>query len=100
MKFYRIIGHVYRSTYSFSVILFLFSLTVSFICRHTRPGSLKVLVYEGVKTTPSSSKRVTKAGELLTADIVLTTYDVLKEDLFHDTDRHEGDRHLMRYQKR
>ncbi|PWA98308.1 Helicase, C-terminal [Artemisia annua] len=70
------------------------------ITRHTRPGSLKVLVYEGVKTTPSSSKRVTKAGELLTADIVLTTYDVLKEDLFHDTDRHEGDRHLMRYQKR
>ncbi|GKD90062.1 mRNA-capping enzyme-like protein isoform X2, partial [Tanacetum coccineum] len=63
---------------------------------HTRPGSLKVLVYEGVKTTPSSSKSVTKIGELLAADIVLTTYDVLKEDLFHDTDRHEGDRHLMR----
>ncbi|GJV92798.1 E3 ubiquitin protein ligase SHPRH [Tanacetum coccineum] len=66
------------------------------ITRHTRPGSLKVLVYEGVKTTPSSSKSVTKIGELLAADIVLTTYDVLKEDLFHDTDRHEGDRHLMR----
>ncbi|KAK9061003.1 hypothetical protein SSX86_018183 [Deinandra increscens subsp. villosa] len=70
------------------------------ITRHTRPGSLKVLVYEGVKTTSFSSKPVPKIGELITADIVLTTYDVLREDLSHDTDRHEGDRRLMRYQKK
>ncbi|XP_071734356.1 uncharacterized protein [Rutidosis leptorrhynchoides] len=70
------------------------------ITRHTRPGSLKVLVYEGVKTISSSSKNVTKIGDLLSADIVLTTYDVLKEDLSHDTDRHEGDRRLMRHRKR
>ncbi|KAK1409267.1 hypothetical protein QVD17_35793 [Tagetes erecta] len=70
------------------------------ITRHTRPGSLKVFVYEGVKTTSFSSKPVPKIGELITADIVLTTYDVLREDLSHDTDRHEGDRRLMRYQKR
>nr|XP_043631781.1 E3 ubiquitin-protein ligase SHPRH [Erigeron canadensis] len=70
------------------------------ITRHTSPGSLKVHVYEGVRTTPSSSKPVTNIDELLSADIVLTTYDVLKEDLSHDADRHEGDRHLMRYQKR
>lgn len=38
--------------------------------------------------------------ELLSADIVLTTYDVLKEDLSHDADRHEGDRRMMRFQKR
>ncbi|XP_030929700.1 E3 ubiquitin-protein ligase SHPRH-like isoform X2 [Quercus lobata] len=39
-------------------------------------------------------------SELVGADIVLTTYDVLKEDLSHDSDRHEGDRCLMRFQKR
>lgn len=39
-------------------------------------------------------------GEFLSADVVLTTYDVLKEDLSHDSDRHEGDRRLMRFQKR
>ncbi|XP_076948485.1 uncharacterized protein LOC143620741 [Bidens hawaiensis] len=70
------------------------------ITRHTRPGSLKVIVYEGVKTTTFTSKPVPKIGELITADIVLTTYDVLKEDLSHDNDRHEGDRRLMRYQKK
>ncbi|GKC20666.1 hypothetical protein Tco_1022816 [Tanacetum coccineum] len=79
---------------------------------HTRLGSLKVLVYEGVKMTPSYSKPITKIGELLivltsydvlkvlTADIVLTTYDVLREDLNHDNDRHEVYHHLMRYPKR
>ncbi|KAF5771200.1 putative DNA helicase chromatin regulator PHD family [Helianthus annuus] len=70
------------------------------ITRHTRPGSLKVYVYEGVKTTTFSSKPVPKIGELITADIVLTTYDVLREDLSHDTDRHVGDRRPLRYQKR
>ncbi|KAI7754441.1 hypothetical protein M8C21_029642, partial [Ambrosia artemisiifolia] len=59
----------------------------SFLCSHTRPGSLKVLVYEGVKTTTFSSKHVPKIGELITADIVLTRYDVLREDISHDTDR-------------
>ena len=39
-------------------------------------------------------------NELLSSDIVLTTYDVLKEDLSHDSDRHEGDRRCMRFQKR
>lgn len=39
-------------------------------------------------------------GELISSDIVLTTYDVLKEDLSHDSDRHEGDRRFLRFQKR
>lgn len=39
-------------------------------------------------------------SDLASADIVLTTYDVLKEDLSHDSDRHVGDRHFLRFQKR
>ncbi|KAM7494701.1 hypothetical protein LguiB_029310 [Lonicera macranthoides] len=68
------------------------------IIRHTNPGSLKTYIYEGVRNTSDTS--VMDIGELLSADIVLTTYDVLKEDLFHDSDRHEGDRRLMRFHKR
>jgi E3 ubiquitin-protein ligase SHPRH len=39
-------------------------------------------------------------GQLVNSDIVLTTYDVLKEDLLHDSDRREGDRLILRFQKR
>lgn len=67
---------------------------------HTRQGSLKTFVYEGVRDTSLSNESVIDIGELVNADIVLTTYDVLKEDLSHDSDRHEGDRRFMRFQKR
>lgn len=67
---------------------------------HTRPGSLKTCVYEGVRNSSLSDTSVTDISELVCADIVLTTYDVLKEDLSHDSDRHEGDRRFMRFQKR
>ncbi|KAJ6297117.1 hypothetical protein OIU78_022778 [Salix suchowensis] len=70
------------------------------ITRHTRPGSLKTYVYEGVRDTSLSNTFVADIGQLVNADIVLTTYDVLKEDLSHDSDRHEGDRHILRFQKR
>ncbi|KAJ6697013.1 hypothetical protein OIU85_003381 [Salix viminalis] len=70
------------------------------ITRHTRPGSLKTCVYEGVRDTSLSNTFVADIGQLVNADIVLTTYDVLKEDLSHDSDRHEGDRHTLRFQKR
>ncbi|KAG0481686.1 hypothetical protein HPP92_012544 [Vanilla planifolia] len=70
------------------------------ITRHTRPGSLKTCIYEGARniTTPTALKST--MSELTTADIVLTTYDILKEDLSHDSDRHDGDRHFLRFQKR
>lgn len=70
------------------------------ITRHARPGSLKTYVYEGVRDTSLSNTFVVDIGQLVNADIVLTTYDVLKEDLSHDSDRHEGDRHILRFQKR
>ncbi|KAL9249583.1 E3 ubiquitin-protein ligase SHPRH-like protein [Drosera capensis] len=69
------------------------------IIRHTKPGSLRTFVYEGVRDTSLRSSG-DNLSELVDADIVLTTYDNLKEDLSHDFDRHEGDRRLMRYEKR
>ncbi|KAI3720920.1 hypothetical protein L2E82_31919 [Cichorium intybus] len=66
------------------------------ITRHTNPGSLKILVYEGVKVDTTS----VNIHELISADIVLTTYDVLKQDLCHDSERNIGDRRLLRYQKK
>ncbi|KAG8079306.1 hypothetical protein GUJ93_ZPchr0007g5579 [Zizania palustris] len=70
------------------------------IARHTRSGSLKVCIYEGARNLDSAYTQKIDMGEIITSDIVLTTYDVLKEDLSHDSDRHNGDRHFLRYQKR
>ncbi|CAN8317715.1 unnamed protein product [Cochlearia groenlandica] len=70
------------------------------ITRHTRLGSLVTYIYEGVRNASLSEEPTIDITELLNADIVLTTYDVLKEDLTHDCDRHDGDRHCLRFQKR
>ncbi|KAJ0259432.1 RING-finger [Hirschfeldia incana] len=70
------------------------------ITRHTRLGSLVTCIYEGVRNVSLSEEPMVDITELLNADIVLTTYDVLKEDLTHDGDRHDGDRHCLRFQKR
>lgn len=70
------------------------------ILRHTNPGSLRTCVYEGVRDISLSNSSPVDVDELASADVVLTTYDVLKEDLSHDSERHEGDRRLMRYEKR
>ncbi|KAM7270916.1 hypothetical protein ACFE04_030130 [Oxalis oulophora] len=69
------------------------------ILRHTRPGSLKTYIYDGVSSNRSDTS-VADINEVVSADIVLTTYDVLRHDLSHDSDRHERDRRLLRYQKR
>ncbi|GMH27024.1 hypothetical protein Nepgr_028867 [Nepenthes gracilis] len=70
------------------------------IIRHTNPGSLRTCIYEGVGNAYLTNSSPVDISELVNADIVLTSYDVLKEDLSHDCDRHEGDRRLMRYEKR
>ncbi|XP_026388746.1 E3 ubiquitin-protein ligase SHPRH-like [Papaver somniferum] len=70
------------------------------IIRHIEPGSLKICIYEGVRNASLSATSTMDICELINADIVLTTYDVLKGDLSHDGDRHEGDRRLMRFKKR
>ncbi|XVF81925.1 hypothetical protein PTKIN_Ptkin16aG0001600 [Pterospermum kingtungense] len=70
------------------------------IIRHTRSGSLKICIYEGVRNPSLSNTTRVDISELVCADIVLATYDVLKEDLSHDSDRHEGDRRFLRFQKR
>ncbi|KAL3565472.1 hypothetical protein D5086_033518 [Populus alba] len=68
----------------------------TFLCsKHTRPGSLRTYVYEGVRDTSLPNTFVVDIGQLVNADIVLTTYDVLKEDLSHDSGRH-----ILRFQKR
>lgn len=67
---------------------------------HTHPGSMKLLVYEGVRDTSLLGTLSAQINDLINSDIVLTSYDVLKEDLSHDSDRHEGDRRFMRFQKR
>lgn len=69
------------------------------LCRHTRAGAVKVVVYEGVQRSANPSRTdadadVTSAGgvapavvgahDLAKADVVLTTYDALRADLAHE----------------
>lgn len=77
------------------------SLLIAYLsCSHTRPGSLRICIYEGVREVSLLNSSAMDINELVSADIVLTTYDVLRDDLSHDSERHEGDRRLMRYGKR
>lgn len=94
--------------------------------RHAKPGAVRVLVYEGQPRDaggPNAGKRRTKASfqtdtfqtdkglsnasdgvvsaaDLAAADVVLTTYDVLRGDLHHDPLGDVGSRasrHVKRY---
>lgn len=66
------------------------------IIRHTRPGSLKICIYEGARNIPNSVMLRNVTKDLENADIVLATYDVLKEDLSHDSDQNGR---VMRFKK-
>ena len=70
-------------------------IAVFFNSRHTRAGSLKVCIYEGARNLDLATIQKIDMTDISTADVVLTTYDVLKEDLSHD-----GDRRFLRFQKR
>ena len=61
---------------------------------------MNIRIYEGARNLDSASNLRNDLTEISTADVVLTTYDVLKEDLSHDSDRHDGDRRFLRFQKR
>eukprot|EP00850_Spirogloea_muscicola_P012812 SM000084S23148 [mRNA] locus=s84:552074:559947:+ [translate_table: standard] len=62
------------------------------ICRHTRPGALRVVTYAGMRAAASASAArnrqtagaASMAAELASADMVLATYDTLLVDLSHD----------------
>lgn len=67
--------------------------------KHVFPGSLKVIKYLG-QEQPWSSKEsaVVSPQDLAVADVVLTTYDVLRQDLYRNPDRTGG--RSLRYEKR
>ena len=63
------------------------------ISRHVQPGAVKIMVYEGQpqpKPNRPQPKLVT-AADLAACDIVLTTYDVLRSDLYHEPDQKKDD---------
>jgi E3 ubiquitin-protein ligase SHPRH len=83
--------------------------------RHVRAGALRVVVYEGVQKgarivadfehaigiSEAWTKKVVGAHDLATADLVLTTYDTLRGDLFHiPSDAHANERFSFRQTKR
>ncbi|KAL2642434.1 hypothetical protein R1flu_010021 [Riccia fluitans] len=83
------------------------------IQRHTVPGSIRVMVYEGagkgarLVRSPldtdhamSSKPEMIAAHDLAAADIVLTTYDTLRTDLSHEPDKTKVVKRSMRYFKR
>ena len=71
------------------------------ILRHIQPGALKLVLYEGQPQPGAGGGggRVVTAAQLAGADIVLTTYDVLRRDIHHCPDGATAARGL-RYRKK
>lgn len=70
--------------------------------RHTHQGALKVVVYEGQDPNAGVSKGPTgifTAHQLAATDVVLTTYDVLRKDLHHQSDPLEQQRSFRSIRK-
>ncbi|KAH9134351.1 hypothetical protein AeRB84_019804 [Aphanomyces euteiches] len=60
------------------------------ILRHTKPESLSILTYSGIKALrqrlknqPSREWIYCRADKLCEFDVILTTYEALKDDLYH-----------------
>ncbi|KAK9861981.1 hypothetical protein WJX84_009317 [Apatococcus fuscideae] len=74
------------------------------IARHTRPGAFKLAIYEGqeAKLTVQQAQQagvlrgIVSAVDLAAADIVLTTYDVLRKDVHRQADPRQSERLLRR----
>ena len=67
--------------------------------KHVVEGALKVVTYFGQEQPKShASSRVVTPEDLADADIVLTTYDVLRHDLYRNPTRSAG--RSLRYEKR
>ncbi|OQS02850.1 hypothetical protein THRCLA_04813 [Thraustotheca clavata] len=76
------------------------------IIRHTKPGSLTVYTYTGIKSMrdcypgPSPEWRFCRASELSKFDVVLTTYETLRYDVYHvPTERTGSLRGEKKYRK-
>lgn len=69
------------------------------IQRHVIPGSLKVLKYLGQPQPPHTNvATATTPRDIAQSDIVLTSYDVLRQDLYRNPNREAG--RSLRYEKR
>lgn len=82
--------------------------------RHVRAGALRVMVYEGVQKGAtvatggqnesgiSEVQRIKAVGahDLATADLVLTTYDILRADMFHVASATNRNQRTFRQAKR
>ncbi|KAL3695861.1 hypothetical protein R1sor_009937 [Riccia sorocarpa] len=78
------------------------------IQRHTVPGSIRVMVYEGAGkgahvlagNAKGNKPEMVSPDDLAAADIVLTSYDTLRTDVCHEPDKARVVRRSMRYFKR
>ncbi|OQR94893.1 hypothetical protein ACHHYP_00833 [Achlya hypogyna] len=75
------------------------------VLRHTRPGAVSIFNYDGIKAMrqrlpgPSADWQFCRADALATFDIVLTTYETLRDDVYHVADTGPALRRASRYRR-